>query len=100
MLIMRELTGGLYFGARRTVVEPVSYTHLRALECIQYYGGIMEGVSAIFSASDRVCDMDINYIFGKDDIPNYQTYDVDQCPLCAKKVKIDAIVNSYGYSQL
>lgn len=75
-------------------------TVARALECIQYYGGIMEGVSAIFSASDRVCDMDINYIFGKDDIPNYQTYDVDQCPLCAKKVKIDAIVNSYGYSQL
>ena len=75
-------------------------TIARSLECIQYYGGIMEGVSAIFSASDRVCDMDINYIFGKDDIPNYQTYDVDQCPLCAKKVKIDAIVNSYGYSQL
>ena len=62
-------------------------TVARALECI-------------FSASDRVCDMDINYIFGKDDIPNYQTYDVDHCPLCAKKVKIDAIVNSYGYSQL
>ena len=44
--------------------------------------------------------MDINYIFGKDDFLNFEYYDVDECALCAKKVKIDAIVNSYGYSQL
>lgn len=75
-------------------------TVARALECIQYYGGIVEGVSAIFSASEKVCGMDINAIFGAKDVPGYKTYEADQCPMCARREKIDAIVNSYGYSRL
>lgn len=72
----------------------------RALECVKYYGGIVEGVSAIFSASKEVGGKEINYIFGGEDLPHYRTYDADQCPMCARKEKIDAIVNSYGYSKL
>lgn len=72
----------------------------RAVECVKYYGGIVEGVSAIFSASKRVGGMDVNYIFGGEDLKDYKTYDATQCPMCAKKEKIDAIVNSYGYSRL
>ena len=75
-------------------------TIARAVECVQYYGGIVEGVSAIFSASDNVQGIDINYIFGGNDIANYRTYDASQCPMCARKEKIDAIVNSFGYSKL
>ena len=75
-------------------------TIARALECIQYYGGIVEGISAIFSASKEVNGIEINSIFGKEDIPDYQTYEFNKCPLCEKKQKIDAIVNSYGYSKL
>lgn len=75
-------------------------TIARALECVQYYGGIVEGVSAIFSASKEVNGMEINSIFGEEDIPDYQTYEFTKCPLCAKNQKIDAIVNSYGYSKL
>lgn len=75
-------------------------TIARAMECVQYYGGIIEGVSAIFSASKNVAGMEINCIFGENDILDYQTYDANKCPLCARKQKIDAIVNSYGYSKL
>jgi orotate phosphoribosyltransferase len=75
-------------------------TVARAMECIKYYGGIIEGVSAIFSASSSVQGVEINSIFGSDDLPAYRTYDAAQCPMCAKKEKIDAIVNSFGYSKL
>ena len=75
-------------------------TIARAMECVQYYGGILEGVSAIFSASKVVDGMEINYIFGGEDIEDYRTYEATKCPLCAQKQKIDAIVNSFGYSKL
>ena len=72
----------------------------RALECINYYGGIVEGVSAIFSASKMVNGIEVNSIFGEDDIPEYRSYSPTECPLCAQGHKLDAIVNSYGYSKL
>lgn len=72
----------------------------RALECIKFYGGIVEGISAIFSASDSVQGMEINSIFGGDSLRDYRTYDSVHCPMCAQHQKIDAIVNSFGYSKL
>ncbi len=72
----------------------------RAMQCIDYYGGILEGVSAIFSASRNVRGMEINSIFDADDLPEYSTYDNGKCPMCARGEKLDAIVNSYGYSRL
>ena len=75
-------------------------TIARAVECVQYYGGIVDGVSAIFSASDHVAGIEVNYIFGGADLPGYKTYDAASCPMCARKEKIDAIVNSFGYSKL
>ena len=75
-------------------------TVARALECIQYYGGMISGVSAIFSASDKVEGVEINHIFSAEDIENYQTFESSKCPMCARGEKIDAIVNSFGYSRL
>lgn len=75
-------------------------TIARAMECVHYYGGILEGISSIFSAIEKVNGMDVNYIFGKEDVAEYRTYEASKCPMCAKREKIDAIVNSYGYSQL
>ena len=75
-------------------------TIARAVECVRYYGGIMEGVAALFSASDEVAGLQVNHIFGIEDIGDYQTYEAAKCPMCARKEKIEAIVNSYGYSKL
>lgn len=70
------------------------------VESIWYYGGRLQGVSAIFSAIRKVADIDINTIFDKSDIPLYETYKQEECPLCKRREKIDALVNSYGYSEL
>ena len=75
-------------------------TVARALECIRYYGGMVEGVSAIFSASRNINGQEIHSIFTAEDIPGYETYDAHHCPLCAQGVRLEAIVNSYGYSKL
>lgn len=72
----------------------------RSLECIAYYGGNVVGISAIFSAISKMGDVDINPIFTIKDIENYSTYSFKDCPYCKEKTKIDAIVNSYGYSKI
>lgn len=71
-----------------------------ALECIEYYGGKIAGVSSIFSAAAEINGQRINTIFTTEDIPNYLTYPAGQCPLCQAGQPIDAIVNSHGYSKL
>lgn len=72
----------------------------RAQRVMQYYGGEIIGVSAIFSATDDVNGIKINALFKTDDLPSYQTYSFDECPLCKKGQKIDAILNGYGYSRI
>ena len=73
----------------------------RCLECIQYYGGNIQGISAIFSASKMSYDgHEIDAIFEEDDLPNYSTFSFKDCPDCKAQRKIDAIVNSIGYTKL
>lgn len=72
----------------------------RAVECINYYGGIMEGAAALFSAVDEVDGVTINSLFTSKDIPDYTTYPFVDCPMCKAHKKLDAIVNNYGYSRL
>lgn len=72
----------------------------RAVECIRYYGGIMEGAAALFSATEEIDGIKISSLFTPADIPDYQTYHATECPICKNKVKLDAIVNSYGYSRV
>lgn len=71
-----------------------------SIKTILYYGGKIQGVSSIFSAVTRVAGIDINSVYDIHDIPDYETYMPEKCPLCQKKQKIDAIVNGYGYSKL
>ena len=72
-----------------------------AVECVQYYGGIMEGVATLFCASEpNIEGIEVTSLFTKSDIEDYQTYDFNSCPMCARKEKLDAIINSYGYSRL
>ncbi|MDD6032737.1 MAG: orotate phosphoribosyltransferase [Oscillospiraceae bacterium] len=72
----------------------------RALECIQYYGGKTAGICAIFSAVDKVRDTPITSLFDTQDLPDYKIYHSSDCPLCQAGAKMDAIINSYGYSKL
>ncbi len=72
----------------------------RALEFINYYGGKLAGISAIFSAKSEIADRDINSIFSADDIPDYEVSKPSECKMCKGKQKIDALVNHDGYAML
>lgn len=72
----------------------------RALECLQYYSGNLAAIAAIFSAVDNVRDIDIHAIFTRRDIPNYDTYATNACPMCKNGQKVDALVNGFGYSKI
>lgn len=72
----------------------------RAVECIEYYKGHVCGIAAIFSAASESHGVKIETIFTEDDLPEYHTYAHADCPYCKNHQKIEAIVNSYGYSKL
>jgi len=72
----------------------------RAVECIEYYKGNPCGISAIFSNVKEIHGIEINTIFTSDDLPEYRAYSYNDCPYCKQNMKIEAIVNSYGYSKL
>lgn len=75
-------------------------TIMRAIESVLYYGGTVCGVAGIFSAVTKVAGMDVKMIFTSKDIPDYRAYDPADCPMCKAGKKVEAIVNSFGYSEL
>lgn len=72
----------------------------KTLDTILYYGGIISGISAVFSAVNKIAGMEINSVFTRNDLPDYESCKASQCPACQRKERIDAMVNSYGYSKL
>ena len=71
-----------------------------ALDCIRYYKGKVSGACAIFSAVSEVEGVELHAIFHPDDINGFSSYRASDCPLCREGQRIDAIVNSFGYSAL
>lgn len=76
------------------------YTAKRAIEAIGYYGGYVAGVAAIYRAVDEVEGYPVRSVYSVKDLPDYESYDYRDCPYCKKGEKLDALVNSYGYSEL
>ena len=75
-------------------------TARRALECVEYYGGKVQGVAAVFSMLQEVSGTPVYSLFTPEDIPGYSTHDLKSCLMCAAVKKIDALSNSYGFSLL
>ena len=71
-----------------------------SIECVEYYGGILEGISAIFSAIDSMDGHRIDALYHAEDIPDYAAYTHHDCPMCKAGEKVEALVNAYGYSEL
>ena len=76
------------------------FTAKRAIEAIGYYGGYVAGVAAIYRAVDEVEGQPVRSIYSVSDIPDYASYDYRECPYCKQGRKLDALVNSYGFSAL
>jgi orotate phosphoribosyltransferase len=72
----------------------------RVRDCLNYYTGFLVGICALFSVVPEINGIQVNSIFTSKDIPSYRSYPPESCELCDKKQKIDAIVNSFGYSKL
>ncbi len=72
----------------------------RSIEAISYYGGQVAGVAAIYSAVEQIGPYPVRSIFNLQDLPDYASYDYRNCPYCKQGRKLDALVNSYGYSIL
>lgn len=69
------------------------------VEGIRYYGGEPVGAATVFG-SEFECSVPVVRIFGADSVPGYSSFAPTDCPLCRDGVKVDAVVNSYGYSKL
>lgn len=72
----------------------------QAIESVLYYGGSVCGICAIFSSVHKIAGMEVKAIFGSEDLPDYRAYAPEECPMCKAGQRIEAIVNSYGYSKL
>ena len=72
----------------------------RALECIQYYKGDVQGIAAVFSAKEEQEGVPIHKLFSSDDLPGYETHSYRDCPLCRQGIRIDALANSFGFSRI
>ena len=76
------------------------FTAKRSMEAIHYYGGHVAGVAAIYRAVDEIGGYPVRSVYSVADIPDYESYDYHDCPYCKQGKKIDALVNSFGFSAL
>ena len=76
------------------------FTAKRSIEAIGYYGGYVAGVAALYSAVREAGGYPVAAVYTFDDLPGYASYDYRECPYCKAGKKIDALVNSFGYSEL
>ena len=76
------------------------YTAKKAIEAIGYYGGQVTGVAAIYRAVNAVGGYPVHSVYSIADIPDYESFDYRECPYCKAGRRIDALVNSFGYSAL
>ncbi len=72
----------------------------RAIDCLKYYNGNLAAISAIFSAIDESNGISVKSIFSKEDISGYSTSVPSECEQCKQGKKVDALVNSFGYSKI
>ena len=76
------------------------FTAKRSIEAIGYYGGYIAGVAALYSAVTEAGGYPVASVYTFADLPDYKSYDYRECPYCKQGVPLDALVNSFGYSEL
>lgn len=100
-IIFRDNTVPMITGKHVLVLAAslaTGYTAKSAIEAIRYYGGQPVGVCSIFACVSECEEFPVRSIYNKDDIPDYESHSVRDCPLCKAGVKIDGLVNSHGVS--
>ncbi len=102
-LLFRENTSPMIAGKHVLILAAsvtTGYTAQAAVEAINYYGGQVVGIGAIFATQTECAGYPVTSIFNPNDLGDYQSYDSRDCPWCKQGKRIDALVNSFGYSSL
>ncbi len=113
-VVTPEITSGNQFIFRDNIVPMIAgknvmvlavsvasgKTALSAVDAVRYYGGKVSGVSAIFSTAKECGGLPVRSVFDPNDLEDYHSYPSHECPLCKAGVKIDALINSHGFSKL
>ena len=101
-VITPEYTTGSQIILRDNLAPSITtgYTAQAAVEAVNYYGGTVAGLSAIFATTTECAGIPVTSIFDPSSLPDYASYDSRECPLCKAGQHIDALVNSFGYSAL
>ncbi|MBQ9460891.1 MAG: orotate phosphoribosyltransferase [Clostridia bacterium] len=73
---------------------------LAAIDAVNYYGGSVVGVAAIFATVEECDGHPVNSVFDPNDLEDYESFKPPVCPMCRQGIKIEALVNSFGYSAL
>ena len=76
------------------------YTAQAAVEAVKYYGGEVVGLASIFATAKECAGYPVNSVFNPNDLPDYASFPSHECPMCRAGQKIEALVNSFGYSKL
>lgn len=75
-------------------------TALAAIDAIRYYGGKVSGISSIFSTEKDCIGFPVYSVFNPNDLDGYNVYRPHECPMCKEGMKLDALINSHGFSKL
>ena len=88
------------------LTKTTGMTLKNALEGIVYYGGTPAGAATVFGGEfgEQIgvgeFIVPVERLFFAKDIGKYDSYAPNECPLCKAGIKVNAVVNSYGYSKL
>ncbi len=83
-----------------TATATTGITAMSAVRGIRYYGGEPVGVATVFGGKFEIPGVPVMRLVGAEELPSYASYSPAECPLCKKGVKVDALINSYGYSKI
>ncbi len=76
------------------------FTARAAIEAVNYYGGSVAGIASIFATTDDCMGYRVESVFDLKDLSDYVSYGSHECPMCRNGERIDALVNSFGFSKL
>ena len=98
IMVAKAVAKGAYHAVRANL--PISEILQAAIEAVNYYGGTVAGLSAIFATTHQCLGIPVTSIFDPSSLPDYASFDSRDCPMCKAGQHIDALVNSFGYSAL
>ena len=101
--IFRDRTVNMINGKHVLILSAsvtTGHTAKSAIEAITYYGGYVAGVAAIFATADSVNGYKVESVFNPNDLKEYVSAQSHSCPMCRNGEKLDALINSFGYSKI